>query len=240
MTRKQHLIALTGFAGTGKDTVADLLAAHLGFEKHAFADPLRNEVAQGFCIEPIYLAHPSTKNLPIAALAMRNAPRDFLAAVALELGAEHRSPDGRIAHEWLDAPRSPRQILQWWGTEYRRGQAPNYWTRIMTERVTQLRRLQHDRLVITDLRFANEAETVRSLSGQVWRISRPGIDAATTPEGAHASATDGAAFAPDVVINNRHDIAHLQRLVFDEFMAAETGLRDGAAAATAAAMEAQA
>lgn len=35
------IIGLTGFAGSGKDTVADILVAEYGFVKLAFADPLR-------------------------------------------------------------------------------------------------------------------------------------------------------------------------------------------------------
>lgn len=35
------LIGLTGFAGSGKDTVADILVAEYGYVKFAFADPLR-------------------------------------------------------------------------------------------------------------------------------------------------------------------------------------------------------
>ena len=38
---RTHIIGLTGFAGAGKDTVADLLVAHARFRKLAFADALR-------------------------------------------------------------------------------------------------------------------------------------------------------------------------------------------------------
>jgi len=35
------IIGLTGYARTGKDTVADILATRHGFQKRAFADPMR-------------------------------------------------------------------------------------------------------------------------------------------------------------------------------------------------------
>jgi len=43
--RQIHLIGLTGYAGTGKDTVRALLQKH-GFEGFAFADPIRNMVRE--------------------------------------------------------------------------------------------------------------------------------------------------------------------------------------------------
>ena len=32
-----------------------------------------------------------------------------------------------------------------------------------------------DKLVFTDVRFPNEAEMIKSLGGEIWRIQRPGI-----------------------------------------------------------------
>ncbi|WP_295378451.1 AAA family ATPase [uncultured Pseudacidovorax sp.] len=224
MARRSHLIALTGYAGVGKDTVADLLVTHLGFRKLAFGDALRAEVAEGFGIELAYLTHPSTKHLPVPALAMRKAPLGFVGAVALSIGNEGRTPAGMLSDAWLDQPRTPRQILQWWGTEYRRTQQPQYWTRQLTARAHMLASAGEDRLVVTDCRFENEAACIRALGGEIWQVVRPGIDGTNTAEGNHVSATDGRQFGPTAVINNRHDIAHLQRVVLDEFITLETGV----------------
>lgn len=221
---KHHIIGLTGYAGVGKDTVADLLVAHFGFRKLAFADALRAEVAQGFQVDLIYLTHPSTKNQPMAALAMRRAPLDFLAAVTHGMPNLPRNADGRVANEWLDEQRSPRQIMQWWGTEYRRQQHPRYWTRVMLERLTHLSRNGDSRFVVTDVRFENEADTVHAAGGLLWQVTRPGIDGVSTSEGSHVSATDGAVFKPSAVIANLHDMKHLQHLVLSEFVALETGI----------------
>jgi hypothetical protein len=167
----------------------------------------------------------------MSALAMRKAPLGFLGAVALTVGAEHRTAAGLLSDAWLDQPRAPRQILQWWGTEYRRRQHELYWTRILLARVAALQRDGEDRLVITDCRFHNEADAIHSCDGVIWQITRPGIDGGSTSEGQHVSAVDGSAFSPAAVINNSHDVAHLQRLVLDEFLALETGQRRQAAEA---------
>lgn len=220
---KHYILGLTGFAGVGKDTVADLLVAHLHFRKLAFADALRAEVADGFQVDMVYLTSPSTKNKPMAALSMRRAPVEFLAAVNLAI-AVPRKPNGHIEDAWLDEPRSPRQITQWWGTEYRRAQHPNYWTRIMRERINFFLRDGGLRFVVTDCRFENEVDTLRAMGGLLWQVTRPGVDGATTVEGQHVSATSGAAFAPSAVIANMHDIRHLQQLVLSEFVALDTGI----------------
>jgi len=220
---KKHVIGLTGFAGVGKDTVADLLVAHFGFRKLAFADALRGEVAEAFGIDIGFLSNPHTKHHPLSALAMRRAPSAFLAAVCFAGG--EGTDRGGVDHHWLDQPRTPRQILQWWGTEYRRSQHPHYWSRIMLQRLVDYMRDGAMRLVITDCRFQNEADTVRTVGGLLWQVKRPGIDAASTTEGAHVSATDGAVFKPDTVITNNHAQEHLQGVVLSEFVALETGVR---------------
>ncbi|MBB3642581.1 deoxynucleotide monophosphate kinase family protein [Variovorax atrisoli] len=220
-----HILGLTGYAGAGKDTVADLLVTHARFRKMAFADALRAEIAEGFGLVPDDLARPHTKNTPTAALRMRNAPRDFLAAVVLSLSAaapDHRTP---LSAEWLDADRSPRQVMQWWGTEYRRAQHPNYWTRALLSRLTEARRGGAQRFVITDVRFDNEADALRGAGGVLWQITRPG--AAGQTEGAHVSATDGARFKPDAVIANVHDVRHLQGVVLTEFLSRDLGIPAG-------------
>lgn len=225
---RKQIIGLTGWAGTGKDTVADLLAAHFNFRKLAFADALRGEVANGFQVDMRMLTDQHAKNVPTPALAMRRAPIPFLAATVASLLHSDRTAGKEYASDrstWLDAPRSPRQILQWWGTEYRRAEHPAYWSRVMLQRLLDHMRDGEMRFVIPDVRFQNEVDTLTVAGARLWQITRPGVDQTTTPEGSHTSATDGSAFHVDAVICNRHDIAHLQLVVFGEFLAVETGIR---------------
>lgn len=217
-----HLLGLTGHAGAGKDTVADLLVAHARFRKLAFADALRGEVANAFNLSLDDLSKPHLKNVATVALRMRLAPRDFLAAVVLSLSAaapDHRTP---LSDEWLDEPRSPRQILQWWGTEYRRAQSPRYWSQQLINRLAYYRREGETRFVVSDVRFDNEAHALRMAGGVLWQVTRPGHDGAA--EGGHISATNGDRFNPEAVISNIHDVRHLQGQVLSEFIARDLGL----------------
>lgn len=185
------LIALCGAAGAGKDTVADMLPAR----KLAFADALYREVAEAWGVEQHVLRCRETKETPLDSLEMqRCADGDFC------FGPRYR--------ELWHSPRSPRQILQWWGTEYRRGQNPNYWIDRMVETLAA----EAGSVVITDVRFPNEAALVRQLGGQLWQIRRPGYEAGGT---GHASDTGGSEFRPDVVLENFGSLDDLRRTVLD-------------------------
>lgn len=225
---KHHIIALTGFAGTGKDTVADILVTHCGFRKLAFADALRGEVANAYGVTLQLLSDRDTKELPTPALALSRAPFEFRSAVSYALGAAWAN--GEADHipdvdAWLAAARSPRQIIQWWGTEYRRAQDPDYWVRAMRKRLTHCINVQREtRFVLTDTRFDNEALMVGSLGGELWQVTRPGVDASTTPEGTHSSATSGASLAPDTTISNAGTVHDLRNLVLGHWWALEAGL----------------
>ena len=70
-----------------------------------------------------------------------------------------------------------RQLLQAWGTEYRRRQDPDYWVKRLEKKLRGL-----ERVVIDDVRFPNEVEMIQRLGGKVIRIDRPG-----TVESTHAS-----------------------------------------------------
>ena len=216
-----QIIGLTGPAGCGKDTVADLLVAYAGFAKLAFADPLRAEVATAFDLDAEHLQRRETKEHPLSALALRRCRNDGFIDRIITV----RSLHGQTID--LDAPQSPRQIMQWWGTEYRRHQHQNYWVRKTEDRVRALlsERWGVQNVVITDVRFADEAELVRSLGGVIWRIERPGVGLAP---GAHVSETTGAEFLPSRVIDNGGSFAQLRERVLGAL--AVGGLGQGVAA----------
>lgn len=216
MSKPFTLIGLTGLAATGKDTVADLLTTHAGFTKMAFSNALYVEISDAFSISVQMLQRRETKEHPMTALALRVCADDGFVGRMMRVHYEqHQVFD-------LDQPRSPRQILQWWGTEYRRHSNPSHWTAKIAAGIDYLSRQRlATRIIVTDVRFPNEAELVRARGGHIWQIKRAGIEA---PEGAHESETEGNAFAPDATLHNDHDIRHLQQLVLGEFWAHDAGL----------------
>lgn len=218
MTTPFQIIGLTGPKGSGKDTVASLLRTHAGFYACAFADALREEVCDAWRFEPVYLIRPETKEHPLTALTLRKCQSDsFVARMVLDHTARGATLD-------LDAPRSPRQILQWWGTEYRRQQDPDYWTSMLERRVERLLTSGNQtRLVVTDCRFGNEVAMLRAepLGARIWQLTRPGCG---VPFGSHVSEVTGAQFEPDAVIDNSADILHLRQQVMNRWWALDAGL----------------
>ncbi len=213
-----HVIGLTGPMGSGKDTVADLLTTHCRAHKIAFADALRAEIVDAYCIEHIYLTRRETKEHPLSALALaRCIDTAFVGRMLINHQLQNNGEELD-----LNAPRSPRQIMQWWGTEYRRAAQPAYWVSKAAQRIGWMHKALNARLVvITDVRFEDEANLVRKLGGQIWQIKRPGCEVAT---GSHVSEVTGAAFTPNLVINNSHDMRHLQQLVLGGWAAKDWGL----------------
>lgn len=197
------LLGFTGFAGSGKDTCAELLRP-MGFRSIAFADALRREVAEAFRIDPRMLTDRHTKEWPIDALALGRCTDPRFGPAVDKAAANPESVD-------LLAPRSPRWVMQQWGTEYRRAQEPSYWLDVVTRWVGVERRLAQAEgraalLCITDVRFDNEARMVRALGGRVLSVHRPDLKpmAADTEEHASEQVLKGCE-----VVHNDGDIQHL-------------------------------
>ena len=209
MARPITVIALAAPAGAGKDTVADILATHAGFRKVAFADTLRSEVSEAYHEETILFTRRDFKDVPHAALALHRCfDRAFVGALLFHGLIQNSEAE-------MAAPRSPRQILQWWGTEYKRSGDPDYWVKATVGRIAYLinNRID-DQFVITDCRFANEVAELRRIWGApLWRIERPGF----VSTGLHASDVDGREFSPDCVILNNGSIPALRDKVLAQY-----------------------
>jgi hypothetical protein len=101
-----------------------------------------------------------------------------------------------------------RGILQWWGTEWRRHQDPLYWIKRTAEKIERIRADRSaDVVVVTDVRFLNEALLIEDLGGALLRVSRPGAD--TDPD-AHSSETALDNYQFRYVIRNHGTLADLR------------------------------
>lgn len=182
------LIGLAGQARCGKGTVADYLVRRFGFVKFAFSDALYHEISQAFGVSIEFLKGES-KDVPSALLALKNCSDSDFVGVAFGLVAGE-NPDTFGPLE--EIPNSPRRILQWWGTDYRRAQQENYWiykAQQFLDAVHDAAKYPEQRqqyFVEEGTRFENERGWIKSFDGgNIWHIHREGVNA---PGQGHVSA----------------------------------------------------
>lgn len=204
MTHAHHIhplpdpivIGIAGHAGAGKDTAAAYLVERYGFVQASFADPIRS----------------------MALLLLEEA------------GIDHRWLTDR-AYKEARIPGlgiSARALMQTLGTECGRSLHPNIWVRHMALRLglpgpemslpgtpAAQATAVHDRIVISDCRFVNEAAWIHLIGGKVIRLHRNQAAAVRS----HASEAQVLALQADVDIHNH-----------GEHFAGLHGLLDGAMA----------
>ena len=185
------IIGLTGAAGSGKDSVADILVAEHGFQRIAFAGCLYEEVSTAFNVPVDCLKIRETKEKLSFRLSLGHCMDGDFARVVRDIRHGGNRP---IGHSSI--PYSPRQILQWWGTEYRRAQCKTYWIDKVRDRILSCATEQD--WVVTDVRFQNEADLVQELGGQLGLVLRPGVE----PVVNHVSEEFWQTCSPDIVIEN--------------------------------------
>lgn len=149
-----QIIGIAGKMGSGKDTIADVLVARYGFRRISMADAIRAECA--------------------SAIERGRAPDGCPDDIRQIVERDGWGPGMVYAKPTVV---SMRRLLQYWGTEHRRAQDPDYWVKRTREALGSIA----GPVVIPDIRFANEAALVRELGGQVWIVRRSQADATRDP-----------------------------------------------------------
>ena len=191
-----RIIGLTGAAGAGKDSTADIIQELVpGTARFAFATALRAEIAEAWGIDQRLLEDQARKAVPHDQLALRFCSDAGFPQYAWELSS-------------LPAV-TPRGIMQRWG-DYRRFSDPDYF--VLPALRARLLAVEEQRpmLLVTDVRYPNEAAWLRNVGGELWRVVRPGVIGR-----GHESevALDDA--PADHVITNDRGFEHLRRIVVD-------------------------
>jgi hypothetical protein len=247
LTERMNIVGLSGRAGVGKDTVADVLVKEFGYVKVSFADPLKRCAMELWSFTEEQLWGPSE---------MRNEPdprwpkdhiwgrRDFDetgmfttcnrcgikgALVPYDAGpndingADNPPKDATEPCVHL----SPREALQFLGTEVARSIHEQTWTtyllriaeklltnggwysptkgwawsRINESGFNHVGPGKYTGVVTADVRFPNEANTIKRAGGRMWLIDRPGIGL-TGRAGSHSSETSMDGYEYDAVLRN--------------------------------------
>ena len=140
------IIGICGLIGCGKGTVGDILVEEYGFTKLSFADKLKDGVATVF-----------------------NWDRAMLEGDTVESREWRETQDDFWSRE-TGRTITPRLVLQEFGTDcMRHGFYDSIWVSLVKQ---ELVKYPKKNFVIPDVRFPNEANMIKSIHGEIWRVRR--------------------------------------------------------------------
>ena len=176
------IIGLTGYAQSGKDTVAKILVENYGYTRVAFADKIR---------EFLYDMNPMVDNVAFEPIFLK----------------DRVDRDG-----WEVSKKNPqiRRTLQNAGVSARKVFGEDFWVNEVLKSIDLTANI-----VITDVRFTNEAEAIKLIteftgqSSQIWRIKRLGVDAVN----AHVSESQMDDYPVDQIFANNGTLQDLEAMI---------------------------
>lgn len=145
MQNKIKIIGLKGKSGAGKDTVGNYLFQRCdrSFKKLALADPLKEIIS-------------------------------IITGWSMHM-IRGESSESRYFRETVIHPEfgmTCREMLQHVGTElFRNHFDPDMWVKIARRRILEAVK-ENRHVVVTDIRFDNEAKMILDLGGEIWTIER--------------------------------------------------------------------
>jgi hypothetical protein len=141
-------------------------------------------------------------------IAFADKIRDFLYGINPMVGC---SPTGYLQDlvnlvGWDKAKQEPqvRRLLQDLGISARDLISEDIWVTAALSSVSK-----DQRVVITDVRFENEAAMIKSMGGQLWRIKRSGVG----PVNDHVSESEMDGYKVDQIFVNNGTLEELQALI---------------------------
>ncbi len=140
-----NIIGISGKIGSGKSTLGEELGDLI--------------CAQGM----------KSRLASFGAEVKREASKRFRFDIILAYSEEGK---GQIVfhHDLPGGAMSVRRILQWWGTDVRRKEDPDYWVKKLGQSFDALPETEGKVIIIDDIRLPNEAEFVRERAGFLVRV----------------------------------------------------------------------
>lgn len=190
------VVGLTGYARSGKNSVADILVRDHGFTQMSFAAPVKQMVRS---LNPI--------------VGYRQPDCDCGCCPVIEpvllsdLIDDYDMTDDEIKESAYGD--EVRRLWQRFATECFRAEDPSFWIDLAEE---DLMESKAERVVFTDCRFPNEAVWLDQLSyapfitSSIWQVARPGHEA--DPEG-HESEKYVGLLGEEITIHNDGSLEEL-------------------------------
>lgn len=205
---RPRVIGITGKKRAGKDSLADVLVSEFGFARLAFADPLKEAVLEADPFVEIVFPDGACGD-------------DECCGPSYDYEEYLRISDLVDRYGWEQAKAFPdvRRLLQDFGQSIR-AIDPEFWVRATLDKIEFERARTWDGsvvktlpagFVVTDVRYINEADALRSRGAEIVRVVRP-----ETQDGdAHESETEMDGYPVDLNILNTGTLGGLRLLGLD-------------------------
>ncbi len=216
------ILGISGFAGSGKDTIGDYLVAHHGWNgKLQFARNLKDMCKSTFGLSEYQVSdHEGKKSVFKNPVKLTQTHVNLLLAWMCKTHETTGITKDRraevmamIVGSYGKEFKTPREILQFVGTEFCRTIIPTYHVDIIAQKIQK----DQGKWIITDVRFPNEAEMLKSISGVIIRVERPGLIIAEDVK-RHPSETALADWKFDAVVQNDVERVEDLYLKVDKFL----------------------
>ena len=200
-----RLVGVSAKAQSGKDTFADIATTVYGnINRLAFAGCVKKEVAEFLedcevLFEHRHLWGDNSDKEAILRISQRYKDYEPMPGYLLEHGSYN-------AGWWYFTPRT---LMQYFGTEYRRAQDDQYWVKKCMNSCSKSMLN-----IITDVRFPNEVKAIKDAGGVVVRIDRPDRPGVSNQEHPSETALDGY-LDWDYIIYNHGSLADYEQSVRD-------------------------
>lgn len=155
------ILLLSGYKQSGKNVMADYLAEKYGYKQFAYADLLKDQVADRYGFPRQYCDHPIKKEEPLLDYPV-HTDQPLIKMTFDQMIHHYRLVGGHIFH-------TPRSLLILEGTYMARAIHPSIWINSLMQHIQK-----YDRVCISDIRFPNEIEIPKKMynSALSVRINR--------------------------------------------------------------------
>lgn len=207
------IIGIAAKKRSGKDTIAEYLIDKHGFERYSFADPLKKGAQEmfGFTDDQMW-----GESKEVVDERWGITPRKMLQILGTELlqldihnhTEEGEFPIGRLVwvHKfklWVEEQKQKeKEMIQEALQAKAAGLLPE------DEPIPELK------VVIPDVRFPHEANPIRELGGEIWKVDRPSLSF----KDEHASETEIDNIDYDLLVVNDGTIEELFKKVEEKFV----------------------
>jgi hypothetical protein len=150
-TESKIILLVSGWKGSGKDILSEYLVKKYNFTQMSYASALKDQVAVRYSIDRHHLDSQEHKELPLKDYPV-DLDHPIIKYTFDDLVTHYRVMNGKLCH-------TPRSILILEGTYMARVIDSQIWIKTM---IRNIEKSNCNRIVISDTRFVNEIELIRS------------------------------------------------------------------------------